>query len=416
MKTKLLSLFTLCVFFIGCSVDPIEEELNTSAVSELETVDVTADYGCAGPDNSFEITVADAKAIKSWDEVRKLYLGMLAPGVSKRGTFNPTIWDIIKQFNQNSNPIGSYSTTYTVNTDSCSDSVILTLKVVEKLSVPCEVSAGADGSKTITLSEAEALGSWDAVRKLYLSMLESGVSPAGTFEPSINQLIKDYNSRSNKLGEYPTTYTVKDGDCSDSTILKMIIVENVVEEPVCTLDAGADGSKEITLSEAKALGSWDAVRKLYLGMLESGVSPAGTFSPSIDQLIKDYNSRSNKLGEYPTIYTVNDGDCSDSTELKMIIVEDKVEDPACTLDAGPDNMKELTVAQARALGSWDEVRKQYFSLLKPGVSKTGSFSPSIDAMIKSFNSKSDPVGDYTLTYTIKSGDCTDSVNLTLRVI
>jgi hypothetical protein len=412
MKTKLLSLFTLCVFFIGCSVDPIEEELNTSAMSELETVDVTADYGCAGPDNSFEITVADAKAIGSWDEVRKLYQGMLGSGVSKKGTFNPSIWDIINQFNQSSNPIGSYSTTYTVNTDSCSDSVVLTLHVVEKLTPPCAITAGADGSKMLTLSEADALGSWDEVRKLYLSMVESGVSNAGTFSPTISQLIEDYNSRSNKLGEYPTTYTVKDGDCSDSAVLKMIIVE----DPICTVDAGADASKTLTLSEANALGSWDEVRKLYLSMVEKGVSTAGTFSPTISQVIKDYNTRSNKLGEYSTIYTINDGDCSDSTELKMIVVEDMVEDPACTLDAGPDNMKELTVAQARALGSWDEVRKQYLSLLKPGVSKTGNFSPSIEAMIKSFNSKSDPVGDYKLTYTIKSGDCTDSVNLTLRVI
>jgi hypothetical protein len=317
MKTKLLSLFTLCVFFIGCSVDPIEEELNTSVVSELETVDVTADYGCAGPDNSKEITVAAAKAIGSWDEVRKLYISMLGASVPKNGTFDPTIWDIIKQFNQQANPIGSYTTTYSVNSNSCTDSVILTLHVVEKLTPPCTVTAGADGSKKITLSEAKALGSWDEVRKLYLSMLETGISRNGTFAPSIDQLIKDYGSRSNKLGEYPTTYTVKEGDCSDSTELKMIIVENKIEDPVCTLNAGPDNLKELTVAQAKALGSWDEVRKLYLSLLQSGVSRTGTFSPSIDAMIKSFNSKSNPVGDYSLTYTIKDGDCSDSVNLTL---------------------------------------------------------------------------------------------------
>jgi hypothetical protein len=320
MKTKLLSLFTLCVFFIGCSVDPIEEEVNSATFSQLETSDVTVAYGCAGPDNSREITVAAAKAIGSWDEVRKLYIGMLGPNVPKNGTFDPSIWDIIKQFNQKANPIGSYTTTYTVNSGGCSDSVVLTLHVVEKLTPPCTISAGADGSKQITLSEANALGSWDEVRKLYLSMLESGVSRNGTFSPTIAELIRVYNSRSNKLGEYPTTYTVREGECSDSAQLTMIVVENKVDEPVCSIDAGPDNIKTITVAEAKALGSWDEVRKLYLSLLKPGVSRTGTFDPSIWDMIRDFNSRSNPVGDYTLTYTIKDGDCTDSVDLTIRVV------------------------------------------------------------------------------------------------
>lgn len=85
----------------------------------------------AGPDNSRTITLSAAKAMPSWDEVRKLYAGMLAPGVdSKSGTYNPSIWDLINDFNSRENQIGEYTTTYTLGSGDCTDSVELTMIVV----------------------------------------------------------------------------------------------------------------------------------------------------------------------------------------------------------------------------------------------------------------------------------------------
>lgn len=86
----------------------------------------------AGADNSTTITYFQAKAIPSWDEVRKLYTGMLDPGVPEGqnvGTFNPSIWEIIEKFNAEG--IGVYSTTYTIGEGDCNDSVILTVNIVE---------------------------------------------------------------------------------------------------------------------------------------------------------------------------------------------------------------------------------------------------------------------------------------------
>ena len=82
----------------------------------------------AGPDNSKTISYSEADAIPSWDEVRKLYLSLLAPGVSRNGTFNPSIWDIINDFNQRG--VGTYTTTYTITEGECSDSVELSIIVV----------------------------------------------------------------------------------------------------------------------------------------------------------------------------------------------------------------------------------------------------------------------------------------------
>lgn len=87
----------------------------------------------AGPDNSATITLSKAKALPSWDEARKLYANMLAPGVNKTaGTYSPTITAIIDDFNDpaRESQLGEYTTTYTLGTGDCTDSVVLTLIVV----------------------------------------------------------------------------------------------------------------------------------------------------------------------------------------------------------------------------------------------------------------------------------------------
>lgn len=88
----------------------------------------------AGADNSREISLSEAQALRSWDEVRKVYTSMLEPGVPEGqsvGSFDPSIWDLINKFND---PIlggmGEYTTVYTLGKGECSDSVTLTLNVV----------------------------------------------------------------------------------------------------------------------------------------------------------------------------------------------------------------------------------------------------------------------------------------------
>lgn len=92
--------------------------------------------------------------------------------------------------------------------------------------------------------------------------------------------------------------------------------------------------------------------------------------------------------------------------------------PLCDLNAGLDNSKTISVAEAASIESWDEVRKLYLSLLGFEIPRDGTFSPSIWNLKHMFN---DPyrismLGDYTTTYTITDRDCADSVNLTVTVI
>ena len=187
MKPKLLLTFVLgSLLSIGCSVDPIDEELlePASASANLEATEET--YGCAGPDNSITMTIREAKSIPNIRRVTNVYLSLLAPGVSQDGEFQPSIRDIIRAFDaeRSGGKIGEYTTTYSLNSADCSDSVELTITVIpDGSSDPtCVLSAGTDSSKTLTQSEADAIPSWDEVRKLYLSLLDKGVSREGQFE------------------------------------------------------------------------------------------------------------------------------------------------------------------------------------------------------------------------------------------
>jgi tRNA(Phe) wybutosine-synthesizing methylase Tyw3 len=321
MKTKLLLPIFMVFTLIGCSVDPIEENLNNNQLQEFNSE--TGNFGCAGPDNSKKITLSEASSIESWDEVRKLYLSLLGPGVARDGSFDPTIMDLINAFNDSENPIGFYTTTYTLSSDSCSDSVELTIEVIGNVSDPvCELSAGTDASKEIFLSDARVIESWDEVRKLYLSLLEPGVSRNGSFDPTILDLIKAFNNNENPVGDYTTTYTITEGECTDSVELTITVVQDMNVPPTCELNAGADNLMEISRSTAAAIESWDEVRKLYLSLLEPGVRRDGSFDPTIMDLIKKFNEPGDNLGDYTTTYTITDGECTDSVQLTMRVIAD----------------------------------------------------------------------------------------------
>lgn len=92
---------------------------------------------------------------------------------------------------------------------------------------PCaEVYAGEDKSRTITLSEARAIESWDELRKLYANMMDEGVDNTQwyAYDPSINEIIDAFNAEDGGVGEYTTEYTITEGECSDSVLLTIIVV------------------------------------------------------------------------------------------------------------------------------------------------------------------------------------------------
>ena len=313
---KILLISFLVLIQVSCSVDPIEDEIQIMKQLDVSTEPI----GCAGPDNSKILTRTEAIHQESWDEVRKLYISLLPTGVSTKGTFNPSIWDIIHQFNNEN--LGSFTTEYSLNDGSCIDSVLLTLLIVEdpQDTPPCQsVDAGADNSLEIEQTNATNIESLDEVRKLYLGLLAPGVSRKGTFNPSIKSIIAAFQIQ--PLGDFTTIYTVGEGECTDSVSLTVTVIKDKDSDPVCNgINAGPDNSLILTRSVASSIESWDEVRKLYLTLLPPGVSRMGSFDPSVWDLINNFQK--NPIGDFTTTYTITEGDCSDSVQLTIKVIED----------------------------------------------------------------------------------------------
>ncbi len=258
---KKISLLLAFIAFSSCSVDH-EENFETDAFSELNAiVDVngcesqTFSFGNVG---SIEVTndqdylyvsiVADAmydlKHTKlhiagTEEDFPTVGQGNLPPGkMDYKESFTPAVdyytWKFplsdyegcIYIASQSSFVSGSDSSTYWAG-DIAGESgnwsyfeyCIQTCQTAN----PCEaVTAGSDNLKEISYSEAAALPSWDEVRKLYLSLLDPGVDRTGSFDPSIWDLIDDFNVRG--VGDYTTKYTITEGDCSDSAFLTLRVV------------------------------------------------------------------------------------------------------------------------------------------------------------------------------------------------
>lgn len=88
----------------------------------------------AGADNSISYTYKELDAlVNTVEDVENLYKSLLEDGVSRSGTFSPTIKDIVKFASIEANRYGDLITIYTVtnelNGETCSDSVELTLTV-----------------------------------------------------------------------------------------------------------------------------------------------------------------------------------------------------------------------------------------------------------------------------------------------
>ncbi|WP_300434216.1 gliding motility-associated C-terminal domain-containing protein [Christiangramia sp.] len=354
---------------------------NSFGCEDSATVTVTVDEECAGvtagSDNTGVVCETDVQeTFPSNDEVRKFYLGLLDEGVPTDGTFNPTIQQIIDQYQADEDGLGDFTTTYTINVDGCEDSTELTVSIV----APEPANAGEDVNLTFCTGDED--------QNLYIFLSEDANND-GTFEGYPDGI---FSPSSEGAGTYTVTYTVDESTgCvtgSDSATFNITVNEG-------DADAGEDGFVELAPTD-------DPVDLFdFLGGTpdEGGTwSPGdGTFDPATDT-----------AGTFT--YTVSDGECTDSATVTVTLTSEEC-------DAGSDNTGVVCDTDVQeTFSSNDEVRKYYLGLLDEGVPTNGTFNPTIQQIIDQYQADEDGLGDFTTTYTINVDGCEDSADLTVRII
>ena len=255
---KIYFLMMIGFFFISCSVDKDELDMDENQIQELNASFVVE--GCETSSFNFN----DAGAIEVTNDSEYLYITLVAsegfslsktwlhiandfesfPTVGKGNlpvskmefskSFQPEVekytfqmalgdyaGDILIASNSEFTD-GGRTTSYWAGDQMVKFGNWSYFEYTVQICAPPCIDAGANNSITMTESQAAAIPSWDEVRKLYLSLLAPGVVRNGTFDPSIWQMI--YQFQAQRTGDFTTTYSIGEGECTDSVELTIHVV------------------------------------------------------------------------------------------------------------------------------------------------------------------------------------------------
>ena len=323
----------------------------------------------AGTDTSITIceTDVDGDTFSAVESLTNYYLGLLDEGVATTGTFDPTPAELLTQYADDEDGLGDFTTTYTLTEGECTASVELTVSIVPVE----EANAG-------TIEDFEVCTSDNAL-DLY-AFLADDSSQGGRFFDAEGNEIADGALDVSAEGDYTLTYTVSEEDAgacvtgSDSTDFTVTVVEN-------TTNAGADNEVTVCNSEIRSLSN-TGVRNLYLNLLEEGVDRTGTFEPTIQQLIDQYNFQSN-YGDFTTVYTIGTGNCLDSVELTVTVLENLLAGENATVTLTEDDTEIVDLFDELGGtpdedGTWTDAEgNEVDGLFDPTTDEAGVFTYSV---------------------------------------
>jgi len=198
-------------------------------------------------------------------------------------------------------------------------------------------------------------------------------------------------------GTYTITYSIDDSvECTtgnDSTTFQIEVINGAI--------AGGDNSIDVCRAFVDDF-SPSQTRSYYLDLLDEGVSRNGTFSPTIDQIILDYNTNEDQT-VFTTNYTVTNGSCSDTAVLTVNIVEEV-----------PGTIIEIANPAPICLNGEDI---QLFSLLPEGANQNGVFEGFDNGV---FSPSMTGAGEFDITYsltdasTCTTGDVSSTFTITVQ--
>jgi len=366
--------FTYTVGYEGC--------MDSATVIVTVSTDPCTGIVDAGTDSSADVCETDVQTtFPSIEEVRKFYLGLLDTGVSVDGTFSPTPAEISAMYQADEDGLGDFTTTYTLTTGECTDSVELTVTVV-----PTEPASTGDIDDITTCTAEGTLN--------LFNFLTEDNTLGGTFSDA-SGVITDGMLDVSQEGVLTITYTVDESDTA-SCIEGSASTTFTVNVTANTANAGADNSVEVCNSEVENLSN-AGVRNLYIGLLEAGVATNGSFNPTIQEIIEDYNINS-KFGDFTTTYTVGTGECTDSAILTVTVLENPNAGQNATVNLEEDATE--TVDLFAELGGTPETG--------------GTWTFDSDEVDATFDPATDAEGVYTYTVTSDNG-CSASATVTVIV-
>lgn len=332
-----------------------------------------------------------------------IILADLLTGEDSNGLFTSDNADVSDgTFDPSSEGAGTYNITYTVSPETGCFSTTATETFT--ITVNQAPNAGPGGNFEFCVAEFEAIAAAISSNPAgegieLLNEIDPTITPGGSFtDDSLEDLLNDYSATTTFPATFSTTYTVNNADCTASSDYTLTITPNE--------EANAGGDQ--TVNYCVDAGTVDLTNAI-----DSGAQTGGTFT-SDDLTItgNSFDTTESGTGNFKVTYTVNsDTDpCITGSSFATItvIVDDIYEFPesasdiVCTNDISDDFFTETNLEST------------FLSLLPGDAPRDGEFNPTIADLSDDYDSGK-TTGDFITTYTITSGACEESIELTLTV-
>lgn len=346
-------------------------------------------------------TIADVDGVCTNDDVITLS-NLLGSDSIAGGTFSSddtTISDGL--FDPSEAGAGDFTITYTINEDDAcvtgSDSVDFTISVEQA------PNAGPGGDFVFCQAEFTALAAQIAANpsgqgEELLNEFDPSIARGGTFtDNNLGELLAQYAATTSFPATFTTTYTVSNGTCTSSADYSITINPNE------TADAGEDTT--VTFCSTEGVVNLNTA-------LSGSTTAGGTFS-SDDLTLSGstFDTGVSGAGTFTATYTVDATTdvCitgSDSSTITVVVVQG--------FDLGDDVTTIVCENDVDAAFFTEANLTSEFNDLLPEDAPTGSFNPSISELAEMYT-EGMTTGDFTTTYSIGTGECADSVELTITV-
>ncbi len=291
----------------------------------------------------------------------------------------------------NTSDLGEGEFTYTYVVDETVDCVTEEASVEFTVNIIGDLNAGTDKSTSICNANIEdgMFPNSTSVRDYYLNMLDEGVSRDGTFSPSIQDLVNWYNNTS-EIGEFTTTYTISEGECSDSAVLSVTVYESIPAE--------IDPIDPVTLC------SIDEDQDMF-SFLPEGADTNGYFEGYEDGI---FSPSTTGAGEFEVTYTLDETSPCVTGEASATFTITVLE----TVTAGED----MTASFCATDGEQD-----LFNFLDAEASADGEFTYNDEVLVDGmFDASTMGIGSYEVTYTVEPinecGVATSTLTVTVNEV
>ena len=262
----------------------------------------------AGEDNSITVCRGDVNSFDE-EEATEFYLDLLEDGVPTDGTFNPTIAELVAAYNTNEDQT-VFATTYTVTNGGCSESVDLTINIME--SIPAVIGDIADPDPICRNTEDLDL----------FSFLPADANPNGTFEGYENGI---FSPGMEGAGTFVITYSLTDDSpCTEGEAtadFTITVTESAFAGMDVTVPAACTNDTEVDLN----------------GSISVDADTDGVFTlDSTGEVIADgiLDISEFETGDYTITYTVAEiNDCGDDDATLTLTVSEAPAGP--TVDGDP---------------------------------------------------------------------------------